>query len=314
MTTHQALMYRTEGSFASGLLQFVLEGVEAGEAVQVAGAPENLDSLRSSIGDASNEVLFVDVRDWYVKPARTLGAYLSLIQKQLEEGRPAVRIIGEVVWPERDMDLQREWIRYEAAINTILADLPVRLMCTYNSERLTPSRIDAARATHPSVIERGVVSASDTYTPPEQMLVELTVRMPLPARHEERRFDTGDAVTAFVFDHARRAGLTEDASSNVAAAASEIVMAAGASASGPALVAVWTDHGDFVCQIEDESSMPLDPLTGYGPPRPEISAGWGWWLARQLSDLLEVGIGSHGSAVRLKMRGPNEIPAGNVPT
>jgi hypothetical protein len=311
MTTHQALMYRTEGSFASGLLPFVLEGVEAGEAVQVAGAPENLDALRSAIGVHSNEVLFVDVRDWYVKPARTLGAYLSFIQKQLEEGRPAVRIIGEVVWPERDMDLQREWIRYETAINMILEDLPVRLMCTYNSERLTPSRIDAARATHPSVIEQGAVSVNDHYVPPEQMLVDLTVRMLVPPHHEERRFDAGDAVgpTAFVIDHARRAGLTEDASSNVAAAASEIVMGAGARPSSPVLVAVWTDHGDFVCQIEGESSMPLDPLTGYGPPLPETSGGWGLWLARQLSDLLEVGIGSHGSAVRLKMRGEHEIPA-----
>lgn len=304
MARHEALMYRTADDFASDLRPFVLEGVESGEAVFVAGVPGNLDALRSAAGAASNNVLFGDVRDWYVKPARTLGTYLSFIHEQLEEGRPAVRIVGEVVWPDRDVDLQREWIRYETSLNAVLADLPVSLMCTYNTERLTPPRIDAARATHPGVIEHGVMSASDRYMPPERMLGDLTVRMPIPTRHEERRFDVGDVVgpTAFVIDHSRRAGLTEDARSNIAAATSEIVMVAAAGGSGSVLVATWTDGGDFVCQIEDESTSVLDPLAGYGPPAPDTPDAWGLWLARQFSDLLEVGVGSQGTAVRMKMR------------
>jgi hypothetical protein len=300
---HQALMYRTEDAFASSLLSFVREGVETGEALSVAGAPANLDALRSALGSASNEVLFADIKDRYVKPAQTLGTYLSFIEEKLDEGRPGVRIVGEVVWPDRDVDLQREWIRYETSLNAILADVPVRLMCTYNTERLTPPRIDAARATHPSVIEDGVVSANDRYAPPERMLGDLTVRLPIPARHEERRFDAGDVVgpTSFVVDQARRAGLTEDARSNVAAAVCEIVLGAAAGAGGPLLVAVWRDDDDFICQIE-ESSPPRDPLAGYGPPQPGAPEDWGLWLARHLSDVLEVGTGSRGTAVRLKMR------------
>lgn len=304
MARHEALMYRTEDDFVSALGPFVLEGVEGGEAVFAAGVPRNLEALRTAIGGAADEVLFVDVNDWYIKPARTLGAYLSFISGQLDEGRPAVRIFGEVVWLDRYLDLQREWIRYETSLNSILGDLPVWVMCTYDTERLNPSKIDAARATHPTVIEHGVESANDRYTSPEQMMVDLTTHMPIPLRHEERRFDAGDVVgpTAFVIDHARRAGLTEDARSNVAAAASEIVMGAAARASGPVLVAAWTDDEDFICQIEDENSTPPDPLAGYGPPLPNAADDWGLWLARHLSDLLEVGIGSRGTAVRLKMR------------
>ncbi len=304
MARHEALMYRTADDFASALGPFVREGVEAGEAVFAAGVPANLDALRSAIGGTADVVRFVDVKDWYIKPARTLGTYLSFITEQLEEGRPAVRIFGEVVWKDRDVDLQREWIRYETSLNVILGDLPVRVMCTYDAERLAASKIDAARATHPTVIEHGVESVNDRYTRPEQMMVDLTRRMPIPPRHEERRFDAGDAVgpTAFVIDRARRAGLTEDARSNVAAAASEVVMGAAARASGPVLVAAWTDEEDFICQIEDENSTPPDPLAGYGPPLPDAPDDWGLWLARHLSDLLEVGIGSRGTAVRLKMR------------
>jgi serine/threonine-protein kinase RsbW len=121
----------------------------------------------------------------------------------------------------------------------------------------------------------------------------------------ERSFAAGDIVgpTAFVIDHARRAGLTEEAGSSVAAAAGEIVMAAVARGTGLILVAAWTDEeGDFVCQIESEGTSALDPLAGYGPPVPGTSEGWGLWLARHFSDLLEVGIGSQGTAVRLRMR------------
>jgi hypothetical protein len=297
-------MYRTQDAFVSSLLPFVREGVETGEAVSVGGTPANLDALRSALGTASNEVLFGDIKDRYVKPAQTLGTYLSFIDEKLDEGRPGVRIVGEVVWRDRDMDLQREWIRYETMLNVILADVPVRLMCTYDTERLSSSRIDAARATHPSVTEDGALSASDRYVAPERMMVDLTVGMPVPERHEERRFDTGDVVgpAAFVIDHARRAGLTEDARSNVSAAASEIVMGAAARASGPVLVAAWTDDEDFICQIEDENSTLPHPLAGYGPPSPNAPDDWGLWLARHLSDLLEVGVGSRGPAVRLKMR------------
>jgi hypothetical protein len=297
-------MYRTEEAFASSLQPFVREGVESGEAVSVAGTSANVDALRSALGTTSKEVLFGDIKDRYVKPAQTLGTYLSFIEEKLDEGRPGVRIVGEVVWLDRDVALQREWIRYETTLNAILADVPVRLMCTYDTERLSPSKIDAARATHPTVIEHGIASTNDLYTPPEQMMVDLTMHMPIPGRHEERRFDAGDVVgpTAFVIDHARRAGLTEDARSNVAAAASEIVTSAAARASGPVLVAAWTDEEDFICQIEDENSTPPDPLAGYGPPVSNAPDDWGLWLARHLSDLLEVGIGSRGTAVRLKMR------------
>ena len=306
MDKHQASFYRTEDEFVSDLVPFVLEGVESGEAVFAVGIPENVDALRSALGNASNEVLFGDAMDWYVKPAQTIGAYLWFINEQLAAGRHGVRIVGEVVWPDRYVDLQREWIRYEISLNSTLADLPVWTVCTYNIEHLAPSRIDAARATHPYVIEHGVVSASESYTSPDQMLVDQIVRMPLPTRDEGRRFDAGDIVgpIAWVIEHARRAGLTEDVQSNVAAAVSEIVEEATAHASGPVLVAAWIDEGgDFVCQIEDENSTPPDPLAGYRPPPlPDAPDDWGLWLARHLSDLLEVGIGSRGTAVRLKMR------------
>src|ERR1700752_4817965 len=122
---HEALMYRTGDAFVSSLLPFVREGVDTGEAISVAATPANVDALRQALGSASNDVLFGDIEDRYVKPAQTLGTYLSFIEQKLDEGRPGVRIVGEVVWRDREAALEREWIRYEASLNAILADVPV---------------------------------------------------------------------------------------------------------------------------------------------------------------------------------------------
>jgi len=300
---HEALLYRTEDEFASAMSTFVLEGIASGDGVFVAAAPANLDALRSILGVIPSELHVVDAKDWYVKPAQTLGTFLSFIKDQLDEGRPAVRIIGEVVWPARDLQLRREWTRYESAINAVFAEFPVLVVCPYNTEHLTASTIVAARATHPRILEHGVISSSGRYRPPERLLPDLTVRMPLPTRHAERSFEEGDVVgpVAFVIDRAHRALLDADAESNAAAAASEIVMGAASRGRGPVIVATWTADREFVCQIEVETSVPADALAGYGPPLPEALDDWDLWLARQFSDLLEVGVGSRGTAVRLKM-------------
>ena len=222
------MLFRGVDSFVSTLIPFVREGIEAGEGVFAAAATDNLDALRSELGTVPSGVDLVEAVDWYVKPAQTLGMYLSFVNEQLGGGRPGVRIIGEVLWPERGSELRREWIRYESALNAVFADLPVRLICPYDSGRLSPSTIAAARTTHPIVIEHGVTSASGPYSPPERLLRKLTERMPLPAHHDEDRFDPGDFVgpAAFVIDHARRAGLSRDRSLNVGAAAVEIVTSA----------------------------------------------------------------------------------------
>jgi hypothetical protein len=302
-------MYRTEEDLVSVLGPLVLEGLEAGEAVFAAGAPANVVALRSAIGGASSLVHFADIGDWYVKPAWTLGAYLSFIHEQLDQGRPAVRIIGEVVWPDQDDALERAWIHYESALNAALGDLRVRVTCTYDTEHLSPSRIDAARVTHPSLIEHGRESANDRYVPPQLTMRDLRAPLVLPTHHDERRFDPSDVVgpATFAIDQARRARLSEDDQSNVAAAVSEIAMDAATRASGPLLVATWTKDTAFICQFEDESATPPDIFAGFGPPLPGTPGDWSLWLARHLSDLLEVGVGSRGTAVRLTIR-PSTAP------
>jgi hypothetical protein len=50
-------------------------------------------------------------------------------------------------------------------------------------------------------------------------------------------------------------------------------------------------------------------LAGYRLPISTATSGWGLWLARRRSDLVEVGTGRDGTAVRLSMQRPGELSA-----
>jgi anti-sigma regulatory factor (Ser/Thr protein kinase) len=79
-------------------------------------------------------------------------------------------------------------------------------------------------------------------------------------------------------------------------------------------VTAWDEHESFVCQIEDDGAGIVDLAAGYMPPT-NGDDGWGLWLARQLTDSLEVGRGPYGSAVRLTVhRSRPKPPRGALPT
>jgi hypothetical protein len=109
------------------------------------------------------------------------------------------------------------------------------------------------------------------------------------------------AVT-HVEGRARRAGLAEADVQRLAAALAEVLW--DASERGPATtgISTWEDGRDFCCQIEPGTAPAVDPWSGYLAPEHAAADGWGLWLARQRSDLLEIGARSGGLAVRLRAR------------
>jgi anti-sigma regulatory factor (Ser/Thr protein kinase) len=304
---HEALLYTSADEFASLTASFVVEALENDESAAVITSAENLEAFRAALNDRSPLVFLADGDDWYRNPAETVGRWVGFVEGQVAKGRSRVRGVGEIV-PLRRGDAVEQWLHYESILNTLLTPLPLWVLCAYNTELLPDSIIEDIRTSHPTVIERGSVSPSDTYLPPGGTPVR-----PL-ALDGSRRLSHRpvDVVTtcADVEVEARRAGIAERQVQQLLAAVSEVARNAFVHGGAPVFVTAWGEHESFVCQIEDDGAGIADLVAGYAPPT-NGSDGWGLWLARQRTHSLEVGRGPYGSAVRLTMRhSPGEAPRG----
>ena len=308
---HEALLYTSADEFASLTASFVVEALENDESAAVITSAENLEAFRTALNDLSPLVFLADGDDWYRNPAETVGRWVGFVEGQIAKGRSRVRGVGEIV-PLRRGHAVEQWLHYESILNTLLMPLPLWVLCAYNTELLADSIIENVRTSHPTVIERGSVSPSDSYLPPGGTPAR---SLPLDGRRQLTHRPVDVAGTCeYVEAEARRAGIVEWQVQKLLAAVSEVARNAFVHGGAPVFVTAWDEHERFVCQIEDHGVGIADLLAGYGPPTNE-NDGWGLWLARQSTDSLEVGRGPYGSAVRLTMRrSPAEAPRGTLAT
>ena len=299
---HHTLMYASPEELIAKALPFFEEGLDSGNDVMTITYPANLNALRGALGRRSDNVRFTKSTAWYATPSEVIGRYTTYLREQLAKGSASAYIVAEVRWPRNDVRLDREWLRYEAVINRILAASPVRFVCLYDTKRHDPAIIEAALATHPSVLTDDGVTTSSTYQPPEQTMRTMTPQLTTPTG-PGRRFGPEDPVpaAAHVAEQARVAGVDESSAANAAAATIEILGPAMLHRS-PVTVTAWTEGERFVWQIERSGGELIPPWSGYGPPAADGRDGWGPWLARHLTDTLEVGRGVAGPAVQLTVR------------
>jgi anti-sigma regulatory factor (Ser/Thr protein kinase) len=225
---------------------------------------------------------------------------VSFALDQLAVGRPGVRIIGEVLWPE-DPLLQQEMRRFETVATVAFDALPTLVVCPYRKSRYPRSVIEAALATHPGVIEDGTASRSPTHVPPDELVPKLAPDLRSPEGETERRFEPFHvaSLAAFVEASARWSRVDERRVQQLVAGASEIAANAFVHAKSPVYVTTWVEGEHFVCQLEDEGGRIADPAVGYQPPYAGDSR-WGLWLARRRADQFEMGRGDRGTVVRMR--------------
>jgi hypothetical protein len=295
-------MYASPEELIAKALPFFEEGLDSGNDVMTITYPANLTAIRSALGRRSDNVRFSRSMAWYATPSEVIGRYTTYLREQLAKGSPSAYIVAEVPWPRNDARLDREWLRYEAVINRILAASPVRFVCLYSTTRHDAAIIEAALATHPSVLTDGGATPSSTYLPPEQTMRSMTPPLTTPTG-PGRRFGPEDPVpaAAYVAEQARASGVGDTAARNAAAATIEILGPSMLHRS-PVAVTAWTEGERFVWQIERAGGALIPPWSGYGPPAEGDRDGWGPWLARHLTDTLEFGRGVAGPAVQLTVR------------
>ena len=277
---HHVATYATPDELIVKVLPFFEEGLDSDNSVMTITHPSNLEALRVALGNRADNVRFRTSRAWYATPVEVIGRYTTYMREQLAKGSRSAYVVAEVPWPRRDERLDREWIRYEAVVNRTLAGSPVTFVCLYNTRRHSPSIIEAALATHPTVATEDGVTASATYVPPERTIQRVTPWLATP-KGRGRRFGPEDPVpaAAYVADLARRAGVGASTARNAAAATIE-TLGPSMFHRTPVTVTAWTEGRRFVWQIARQGGRGIAPWSGYGPPSSDDPDGWGPWIAR----------------------------------
>ncbi|GLZ43466.1 sensor histidine kinase [Actinokineospora sp. NBRC 105648] len=291
---HTALLYRGAAEYLAAVLPFVRAGIEAGEAVTVVAPTDNLTLVRDECAahGLADGVRWLDVGEVGRNPGRIVPAVLHPL---LGSG---ARVVTEVVWPGRPPAEYPSCVRHEALANQLLDGRPLRLLCPFDAEGLRPIALADALATHPGVLERGSHRPSPGYAPHTVLRTYNQVPdEPADARSLLVGVRELGAARALVSAAAREHGLADERVGDAALVITELVTNSIEHGGGRALLSVWSDGSELVCEIRDEGTL-VDPLAGLRPAPTDQAHGRGLLLVHSLADLVSIHTDGRGTAVR----------------
>ncbi|KXK62969.1 ATPase [Micromonospora rosaria] len=109
---------------------------------------------------------------------------------------------------------------------------------------------------------------------------------------------------------ASAAGLRGQALDDFVLAVNELITNAVRHGGGQGWLRLWPNGAHLFCEVADHGhGISEQRLDDRSRPAPETAGGWGLWLARELSDTMEVETGESGTVVRISAR----LAAGQQP-
>jgi len=300
---HEALLYAGEDEFVEKTAAFLREGVESGEPSLVVVSSRKIERLRERLNGAADAVLFADMADVGLNPARIIPAWREFIASRYAPGT-CLRGIGEPIFPERTAVELVECQRHEALLNLAFQDTPgFWLLCPYDTLAMPPEVIEEAKRSHPFVMSDGS-SASGDYSGLDAISAPFTAPLtPPPPDAAGLRFDLVSlpGVRAFVREWATTAGLSPERVHDVVLAVSELTANSVRHGGGEGSVRIWVEDDTLVCDVADRGYI-CDPLAGRVQRPATETGGQGLWLVTQLCDLVQIRQFPDGNTIRLHQR------------
>ncbi|MDM4720624.1 ATP-binding protein [Micromonospora sp. WMMA1363] len=99
---------------------------------------------------------------------------------------------------------------------------------------------------------------------------------------------------------ARAGGLWGQRLDDFVLAVNELITNAVRHGGGHGWLRMWQQRSALVCEVSDHGhGISTQRLVDRNRPAPDTAGGWGLWLARELSDTMEVETGNAGTIVRI---------------
>lgn len=302
---HQALLYESTDEFVSATVPFLRDGARSDDVTVLVTSPRNLAAVRDTLeASQAASILFEPAGEHYARPSHALARYQRMLHAAVRSRR-RVRAVGEPPLGTLPEEHIRELTLTDAAFNEVCRLPGVSVVCPYDLRAVPDYVVDAVYRSHPEVVEGGERRRSPRYTDASRILAEDRHGPPLPEPTGSVAAITAPEnpaqVRVFVQEAAQRARLGPSDLGDFLTAVNEIVTNAFAHAIMGS-VRVWQDGDTLVCEVRDRGPGLSDLLAGFRQPELEQTTGRGLWLARQLTDLLQVRTGNAGSTFRLHLQ------------
>lgn len=290
---HRLLAHAGMAEFLDQAVPFLRDGLAAGDRVLVISDAATDAALRPHL-PATGDIDLIEAHVWYQTPGHAMATAHEYL-RQHEPGR-GLRILGQPQWAGRTAAEMAEWACYESAFNLAFADLPVQVVCPYDTSSVPGQAMRDAPRTHPEVAGGG---ASGGYVDPCAFVPRGAPRLrPAPESAATARFQGRDlaSVTRFVTRQAFDAGVFGSHARTLAVAAHEAVRDLAPQLTDHGTVRVWAEPHDLVCEITVQDAASAC-IAGYLPPHLRDGDDRGLWLARQLCRLVHVRPAAGGGTV-----------------
>jgi anti-sigma regulatory factor (Ser/Thr protein kinase) len=299
---HSAFLYDSDDDYLATLVPYLCAALDRGHGVVVATSRARMTLLGDGLGDAAADVEFLPHDEWHVRPDRTIAGWARILAASAARGHAFTRLVDEIRFGEPPA--HRLWVRYESAMNRVLAGAAADRLCPYDTRALPAAVTDTALRTHPCLYDKGQ-HPSPGFVEPELLLREVPEPEVVTTGPPALELPVGPKVAGLreaVRGRAQRDGwLSDDRLEDFVLALSEVTTNGIRHGGGRRRLAIWvTDHA-IACEMTDDGGTPPGPLAGYLPPKKGAVGGMGLWLVRQVCDAVHIGAAAGLTRVRFRM-------------
>ncbi|MEU1372807.1 MEDS domain-containing protein [Streptomyces triculaminicus] len=308
---HHACLYGSDAEFLAMAVPFVREGLAAGEPVLAATTPANIELLRDALGERAHALDTAETAYFGRRPVERVSAFLRYHDRRARPGL-RMRMIAEPVWCGKSARQVAEWKRMESGLNVLLAGLPLWMICPYDTRTAPRDVARAACATHPARLDGRRLIPCATYADPAAYAAAMPPpRSPAPpGAARTGPTDRLRAVRGFARERAAAAGLSGERLALAVLAVSEAAGYLLAGEGARLALRAWPEPGAVAYELlrtqPAAAAEAVPAFAGFRPPGRAAAPEDGLWLARTLSEALDVRAQGPLTRLTLRVAGPGD--------